>query len=134
VQFLLTHPAFALLFNESADQLKRILAYNTGLAGAARGYSALAEHIFPVFSLSSLLMLILSCVVLYTKQKREVLLVPVSLAVLFLINVLLVYNADALEVERHLYLTVVMIQLLGIIALAFVVDSALPSAAVDNRV
>jgi len=137
VQFLLTHPSFALLFNESADQLKRILVYDTGLPRAARdyrGYSALAEHIFPVFSLSSLLVLILSCVVLYMKQKREVLLVPVSLAVLFLINVLLVYNADALEVERHLYLTVVMIQLLGIIALAFVVDSGLPLAAVDNRV
>ena len=134
VQFLLTHPSFALLFNESADQLKRILVYNTSLPRAARGYSGLAEHIFPVFSLSSFLVLILSCVVLYTKQKREVLLVPVSLAVLFLINVLLVYNADALEVERHLYLTVVMIQLLGIIALAFVVDSGLPLAAVDNRV
>jgi hypothetical protein len=126
VQFLLTHPLFTLLFNESAGQLKRILVYDTRLAGAARGYSRLVEHLFPVFSLSSLLVLVMTCVVLYTKQKREVLLVPAGLAVVFLFNVLLVYNADALEVERHLYMTGVMIQLLSIVALAFVVDSALP--------
>jgi hypothetical protein len=123
VWFLLTHPSFAFLFKESPAQLRRILTYDVGFAPNPRGYSAFAQHIFPVFSLSTLLVLLITSFVLYRRLKREVFLVPISLAVVFCFNTFLLYNADALEVERHLLTTVVMIQLLSIVALALSVDS-----------
>jgi hypothetical protein len=41
---------------------------------------------------------------------------------IFFANVFLSYNADALEVERHLFITMIAIQLTGFISLALILD------------
>jgi hypothetical protein len=125
VKFLVTHPHYTFLFTESAHQRRRIFATDTGFAYArnVRGYSQLAQHIFPLFNLTALIVLLVLLLLLYTKHRQQILLVPVYLAIVFAFNVLLSYNADALEVERHLFITGVMIQFLSIIALALILDN-----------
>jgi hypothetical protein len=120
--FLLTHPRFAFLLQESPAQLKRILVYDEGFAPDPRGYSKLAQHVFPLFSPASLLVLLIASVALYGKVRRKILLYPVALGLVFCFKVFISYNADALEVERHLFITGVMIQVLSIMAISLVVD------------
>jgi hypothetical protein len=40
-----------------------------------------------------------------------------------LLNTILSYNADALEVERHLFITNILVQLIGFWAVAMIWDS-----------
>jgi hypothetical protein len=120
--FLLTHPRFAFLLQESPAQLRRILVYDDGFAPNPRGYSKLAQHVFPLFSPASLLVVLIASVALYAKVGRKILLYPVALGLVFCFNVFISYNADALEVERHLFITGVMIQVLSIMSLSLVVD------------
>ena len=56
----------------------------------------------------------------YTRRRQQVLLAPVALALFTLLNVILSYNADALEVERHLFTTNILIQLTGFWAVALI--------------
>jgi hypothetical protein len=125
VKFLITHPRYTFLFTESSDQRRRIFATDTGFAYApdVRGYSKLAQHIFPLFNLTALILFLVLLVLLYSKQRQQILLVPVYLAIVSALNVLLSYNADTLEVERHLFITGIMIQFLSIVALALILDN-----------
>ena len=48
---------------------------------------------------------------------------PVMISFVFMANVFISYNSDALEVERHLFITVIMIHLIIFLALAILADS-----------
>ena len=45
-----------------------------------------------------------------------------NLVFFIIINVLITYNADTLEVERHLYFTVILRELLCIVSVLFIID------------
>jgi len=126
-KFLITHPSYFLFFHESRQELNRIFAYNLWYTPNLRGYSKLTEPLFPLFGVMSVSIISLILVILVFIKRKAVLLFPVLLYLIFLANVFLSYNADALEVERHLFVTMIAIQMIGVIAVALIFDQTLNS-------
>jgi hypothetical protein len=124
-QFLLTHPSYTLLFHEPYSKLKRIFAYNLSYSNSVNGYSLLAEKWFPFFSPLSLLFLMILILYLFITNRKSSLLLPLVFCLLFLFNVFLMYNADTMEMERHLFITMIMVQLISIWAVSILVDESL---------
>jgi hypothetical protein len=122
-RFLITHPLFTLGMDETPAQLARIMSYNLFYIDEPRGYSAYIEPLFPLFNVGVVLVLCIMLVMIYTQRRRVILFGPVLLAAFTLMNVILSYNADALEVDRHLYSTIILVQLVGFWAVALVWDS-----------
>ncbi|MCP4177851.1 MAG: hypothetical protein GY756_08800, partial [bacterium] len=120
--FLIQHPKEALLFNEDKNALKKIFASNIGYTGGPKSISKLSQ-IFPLFSLISILILQLILSLICFKEKSNRWMFPLALIVIFTINVLLVYNIDKLEIERHLITTQIMIQFIGILLVVQILDS-----------
>jgi hypothetical protein len=124
-RFLITHPLYSLLLKEPESKLKRIFVCNLNYVTPVNGYSQFAEKWFPFFSPLSLLIFSLLLVWLFMKTRKTYLLLPLVFGLLFLFNVFLIYNADTMEVERHLFITMIMVQLLSIWSVSLLIDEAL---------
>ena len=120
--FLITHPAFVLGADETPVQLARIISYNLFYIDEPRGYSAVFEYVFPLFGVTSIIVLSVFLLILFVRHRHPVTLAPIVLALFTLLNAILCYNGDALEVDRHLFLTNILVQLTGIWALTLVWD------------
>ena len=122
VAFLLSHPKYTLLIDEPKDNLKRIFSVYPGYITSINGYSCYSEKWFPFFSPLSLLIFILLLGWIFFKTQNVAILFPVILSFLFLFHVFLIYNADTCEVERHLFITMIMVQFISLIAISFILD------------
>lgn len=122
-EFLITHPGYTLLFHETKQEKERILSYDLWYSGEPAGYSKPITKLFPLFNPWWLLICNLLLLVRHFRKKSFTLLFPVILTLVFIVNVFLSYNADALEVERHLFITTVMLHLIVFISLAILGDS-----------
>jgi hypothetical protein len=122
MKFLLTHPSYFFLCHETGQELRRIFAYNLWYTPGIRGYSLLTEPVFPLFGILSASLFFVVLIILFFRKRDPILLFPVMLWLIFFANVFLSYNADALEVERHLFITMIAIQLTGFISLALILD------------
>ena len=123
MKFMLTHPSYTLLFRESKSQRQRIFAFDLWYSGESAGYSRYVSAVFPIFSPWWLLACNIFLLIQFFRRKKLILLFPVILSLVFIANVFLSYNADALEVERHLFITVIMIQMLVFLSLALLGDT-----------
>lgn len=68
----------------------------------------------------------LLCSLLFWKSKDMRFLLPPVLILLTTGNALLLYNADAMEVDRHLFITRILIELIGFISISLVLGSEYP--------
>jgi hypothetical protein len=123
VHFLVTHPAYSLLMEENHEQLERIYTTNIGMIHAPRKYSLLTSHIFPLFTVWGWLIATTGALITYFRKKQLINIIPCCIGLIFFVNVFFLYNADKLEVERHLFLTEVIIQLLTFWGLAVILDN-----------
>lgn len=127
MQFLLSRPRTLFLLRESRQDLSRVLSHDFSLyLGLPRGYSRLSQDIFPMFHSGGILTLLIALLVIFYRQRQEVLLVPLLFAVTTIFYAVLSYQADAMEVERHLVLTRPMMDLIGILGIALLVDRIAP--------
>ncbi len=122
-RFLITHPAYTLLTHENPDQLSRIMSYNLFYIAEPRSYSIYLQLIFPLFNIGVVTVLCVMLLMVYTQRHTPILLAPVLLALFTLLNVIISYNADSLEVQRHLFITNILVQLIGFWALTLIWDS-----------
>jgi hypothetical protein len=122
IEFLTTHPSYTLLLREPPGKLNRIWAVNVDYVSKVNGYSVLAEKFFPFFTPVSIVISVILLMLIFLKRKDPGLLYPVILAVTFAINIFLLYNADTMEVERHLFITMVMVQFISIWAYSLILD------------
>lgn len=123
MKFLLTHPKVLLLFDEKQPNLKRIFACDFGYTGDMKGISYISFYIFPFFSLLSILLLLIFISFISFRENINQIIFSITLIIIFTLNAFLLYSADAIEVERHLYLTSIMIQFIGIYLITFILDS-----------
>jgi len=123
IQFMLIHPTYPFLINENKRQLKKIFSYNLSYAGFPRGYSRLVENIFPVFSWWAILILDIILLIFFIKFKRQIFLFPFLISLVFALHILVSYNGDAIEVDRHLITTNIIVQFLGFFSLALILDT-----------
>jgi len=127
IKFLATHPYHAFLLDQTAEERNRIFAYNLpGYTGDINGYSKISDFIFPFFGKGLLIFLIFLVILKFIKQKQYLLLFPVILTIVFALHALLAYDSDALEVERHLFITNIMMQFIGIISVIFILNPRSP--------
>jgi hypothetical protein len=121
--FLITYPSNILLLNEKTNDLNRIFAYNIDYTGPVMGYSWISQFIFPFFNTISVLLLNGILIFLFIKENRLVWILPTVIIIVFAFNAILLYNADSMEVERHLFITNIIIQFVGILSVSFILDS-----------
>jgi hypothetical protein len=125
-KFLLTHPAYTLLLNENLSKLNRILSYKYPLYHYypldPQGYSVLATKTFPLFHVLWIPFLCLSLIIIFIIKRQLITLFPVLISIMFLFNALLMYNADALEVERHMMLNNIVVQFICFWAIGLILD------------
>ncbi len=122
-RFMLTHPDYILMQHESKTQIARIMSHDLFYIDEPRGYSKYISSIFPLFNIGVCTVLCIMLLMIYTKRKNPILFGPVLLALFTLVNAVLCYNADSLEVERHLYMTNTLVQIIGFWAVALIWDA-----------
>ena len=125
-KFLLTHPAYAFLLKETGPKLNRILSYTYELYHyypvEPQGYSISATRLFPLFHVLWIPVLCILLIVIFRADRQLIYLIPVFISVMFLFNALLMYNADALEVERHMMLNNIVVQFVCFWSLGLILD------------
>jgi hypothetical protein len=124
MQFLLTHPRYLFLMDQTKEERARIFCYNLSYTGAAVGYYELPGHVFPLFNGWVVLGLcVVICIVfIRTKGVDPHLLFPLFLLLLCIANVFLSYNAEAIEVERHMYYTTILLEVIAFISVFLLAD------------
>lgn len=124
LSFLLMHPSYFFMINEPVNNFQ--LFYQSNLyhyTGQPLGISNYVNLLFPVFSYIGLLFLTALLVFINLVKKNIVHIVFIILYLTLIVNAVFIYNADSLEVGRHLFFNSVFVEILGVIALAFILDS-----------
>lgn len=125
IRFLLTHPSYTFLLKEPPDKLQAILALNLNYYAQNNGYSLYTEYLLPVFSPGSFLIFILLVFMAFIRTGKPAFLLPLVFTFLFFVNVFFIYNADSMEVARHLFITLIMMQLICIWGAGILADEAI---------
>jgi len=132
MKFLLTHPRFSLLLDENQEEFDRIFAFNLNYYTVhIQGYSRLALNILPFFKTWHLFVLVILMVACFIRSRRFIFLIPLVFTVACYFNAFLLYNADALEVERHLFITQIFMEVIGLFSLFLYFDSDFFAAKMD---
>lgn len=119
-KFLITHFQYFILNDQTLQQLDRIFAYNHyGYYQVPQKFFHNADNVFPLFNSYVALVLVLVCVIMWYKFREIHLLFPAFICMLLIANVYLSYNADTMEVERHLYITRIGIEMMSLLSLGF---------------
>lgn len=123
IEFMLTHLDYFFLIHENNSELDYILFYDSGLyIGPPMNYSEKTFSILHGINPANLLVLLFPiCLLLF--RARKIFLRFFSLTFVFLIMVLLNYNADTFEVGRHMYLNHCILYLLALIGILLIVDN-----------
>lgn len=122
-KFIITHPGYFFLQDQTSQQIDRIFAYNVkGYYRPSPEFFLKAESVFPMFNNYLFFMAIAGCIYIFYRSKEKFYLIPPLLAVLTIINAILVYNADTMEVRRHLFTTVICRELLCFISIALILN------------
>jgi hypothetical protein len=118
-KFILTHPSYFLLQDQTDEEKERIMVYNIPYYfGPAHDFFANASNVFPLFPSVVTVLLALGSALLYFRNKRKIYFLPLLLVFLTLIHALISYNADTMEVERHMFYTCICKELISIMTLA----------------
>ena len=123
ILFMMTHPAYVILMEETQEQKDRIWAHNLFYTDEPRGYSQWVQSVFPLFNLSAVLLMCAILAAIWRLRKNQIYAIVLCLTLIVLLNAWLCYNVDALEVERHLFTTGIMLQVIGFFSIALIVDS-----------
>lgn len=118
--FLITHPRFALLVDEPNKDLKKLCSYSYQYFGNAQYVQIWFDYLYPKFGLISAF--IFSLLPLYYFRKTMLHFIPIILFISFMLYAILLYNADAFEIERHLYHHYTVVQLCGFFSLLCLLD------------
>lgn len=123
--FVITHPAYFFMMDQSAQERARIFSVgDTKYTLREAGFYANAGNVFPLFNSWLILGLLLVLVLIYRQWNPSLhLLFPALICLACIVNVYLSYNADALEVERHLFITQIILEVIGIVSVCSILDA-----------
>ena len=125
MKFLVTHPARLLMFSGPKDDVKRVFGITPLYTGFITGFSPVSDSLFPLFHQDSFWIPLLLLFMLLFFYRKEKYLLVLSLSLFTYVYVLLCYNADAVEIERHLVFNRVLMDLLPIWSCFLLLDSDL---------
>lgn len=123
-KFLVTHWSYLFLLDQNEKQRGRIFCSNLfGYTQNPQGFSVYSDKTFPNFTITSLILLMIILCVFSFLNNSKIIYFPVLLVILFSVNSIISYNADALEVRRHLFITQIIIEFLNILSVILVLDN-----------
>ena len=121
--FMVTHPSYFFLSDQNSKQINRIFCYNFyGYFFKEVNLNDLTQNTFPIWDLPTSIILALLLFLFSIYFKNALYAIPLLITFLFFVNALILYNADTMEVERHLYHTQIIIQLLNIISFSLLLN------------
>jgi hypothetical protein len=124
IKFMVEHPEYTFLINEDPIDRTSILATDMSpYSGKVTGYASFAENYFPIFSWQYLAFVSIILLLIFRVQKKMVFVLPALLIFVFLLNIIITYNGDSLEKDRHLFITNVMIQFLSLWSTVMILDT-----------
>jgi hypothetical protein len=122
-KFLLTHPYYFFLQDLSSESVRgNLFSYNLPYYKGSEGFFVNADHVFPVFNVWFYLVFFLLLLFLFFKTKEIVYAFLASVFILCVVNALITYNADALEIKRHLFITTIILEFISISTLILLAD------------
>jgi hypothetical protein len=124
IHFLISHPSYSLLLEEKHGELSRIFTRNTRYLyiHAPRNYSYFTSVCFPIFTVWTMYILCIGVFIVFIKKRQFIYSIPICLVLVFAINIFLSYNADSLEVERHMFINMDIVQFISIFCFALLID------------
>lgn len=120
-RFLLTHPSVLFFGKGNSYKLDRMFAWNFGYVGDPKGFSRIVHYVFPV-PLVLVLVVFGITFYLYKSKANNLYIFSIIILIVTFFNAWLLFVADALEVERHEYITITMVQLIVILSIALITD------------
>jgi len=123
-QFLLTHPFYLFLQDIPSKEIEQnVFIYNiSDYYQGSEGFFLNAEHVFPIFNKWVYLIIVLIAVFLFIKTKEILYVFPVIVFFLFIANALLSYDADGLEIKRHLFITRIVMEFISVLILLLLIN------------
>lgn len=122
-KFLLTHPYYFFLQDLPADTVKaNVFSRNLMYYQESEGFFVNGDYFFPIFNGWLYLVVLLLLSFLFFKTREIVYAFLITLFLLTTVNVLISYNADSLEIKRHLFITTIMLEFISIFTLFLIVD------------
>ena len=120
---MVTHPSYFFLADQNSKQINRIFCYNFyDYFSNDSNLNDFTQTTFPAWDLPTTYILVLLLFLFSIYLKNGLYAIPLLIAFLFSINALILYNADTMEVERHLYITQIIIQLLNILSFSLLIN------------
>lgn len=124
LKFMLTHPSYPLMLNEPSAKMKSFFVRNLyQYTRSPIGISHSIDSVFPVFSYLALFMFVVLLALINLRLKNLIYIIFTVLYVAFLANALIIYNADSLETDRHLFNDSVLVEIFGAVFFCFLLDS-----------
>lgn len=108
-RFLILHPGYTFLWYEDEELWNKIFPGKLFYYGGERGIAQYLKLPEPTGEPFIVLFLILVSIAGWFALKHEVYLLVFALQVFIFSHTILIYNADAMEVERHLYLNTIVL-------------------------
>jgi hypothetical protein len=122
-KFLLTHPYYFFLQDLPSDTVKNnVFARNLTYYQGSEGFFVNADHIFPLFNGWIYLVFFTLLIFLFFKTKEIIYAFLIALFILTSINAIMSYNADSLEIQRHLFITSIILEFISLLTLLLVVN------------
>lgn len=123
-KFLLLYPSYTLMLNEPKSKTKLFFTRNLySYTKQPIGISLHFESIFPVFSYLALFVFVIILGIINIKKTSFIHIIFSKLYLTLVINSIIVFNADSLEVARHLFFNSIFVEIMGAISFCFILDS-----------
>lgn len=124
LKFMLTHPSYPLMLNEPSTKMKSFFIRNLyQYTRGPIGISQYVDSLFPVFSYLALFIFVVLLFLINFRAKKLIYIIFTLLYIIFIANALIIYNADSLETDRHLFNNSVLVEIFGAIFFCFILDS-----------
>ncbi len=121
--FLLSHPSYLLMKDESPEKISRILCSPYfGYIRESTNFHKKVDLVFPCFSFLFAILVIGIVSFLFFKTGNRIYVLILVLSILTTANAILSYSADTLEVKRHLFITQILLNFICIVSLGLIVD------------
>ncbi|HXD93310.1 MAG TPA: hypothetical protein VNX01_08860 [Bacteroidia bacterium] len=123
-KFLLTHPYYFFLQDLSGEEVEQnLFAYNFNeYYVESEGFFVNADNVFPIFNPWIYLLIFSLLLFLFFKTRETMYIFLIVTFLLFVVNALITYNADSLEVKRHLYITRIVLEFISLTTLLLLTD------------
>lgn len=124
LKFMLMHPSYPLMLNEPSAKMKSFFVRNLyQYTRGPIGISQYVDSVFPVFSYLALFIFVVLLALINIKLKNLIYILFTVLYIAFIANALIIYNADSLETDRHLFNDSVLVEIFGAVFFCFILDS-----------